>query len=574
LFELLPIFSLETTLYSRFQPFSYFRSSFCARVFLMYPSIELPTLQSINLRCQQLLEANLNESTLEAWLVQLDQLEKYIRTIDTWTRFFQNRNVEDLQAQQRRSAFLADIQPAYALWATRLKKKFLEAPRSNNAKLQGIVKLFEASLVTSNRQTATLTAQIYDRAEEVHAILAKPTIDFRGDARSVGQIQPFLSNPDRSIRKEAYIARSCLRDTARTSLGELFLELVREREHLAATAGFDSYLAYRWKELKREDYGLAESQQLKKSVLETFQTPLAAMFSERKRVLDVDILRPWDLLILLRKDTASSFESIESVIGHAQKILTQLDSSWGQTFESMLDRNLVDIYPSPTRSSYMYADFDYLQRTPLIHAGIRPTLFGLRVLLHETGHALHYTEKAPLDYWLQSSGFEVSELIAISIELIGAYEYALYSGKPAIWSDVLSKQLEVLINQTVLSNFQEQIYIKLPTAIEQIEDMYLEALLPSWPGVAVDGCEKNIKSMWATANGFLEPMYSVEYVFARLGALQLVMRYKNAPSEIIHNLKVAMQQSALVGTKEIYNLLGLELIPSRATFKALSAWLR
>lgn len=185
----------------------------------------------------------------------------------------------------------------------------------------------------------------------------------------------------------------------RSALNDLLLELVRLRHTLAQTSGLATFLDYRWRELNRLDYSIAECQSFHQMV-EQVVVPL------------VSDLYAANML------TAAAPAITDPVLLNtgAEHILSQIDPAFGMVFRAMRP----DYLDLGSRSGKADANESwFFPRTgmPYVHMASP----NAATLLHESGHAMHFSLsfQAQHSLWNFASPDEFQEFVAIGMDMLG-----------------------------------------------------------------------------------------------------------------------------------------------------------
>ena len=105
-----------------------------------------------------------------------------------------------------------------------------------------------------------------------------------------------MKNNDRLKRKEAYLKIWNRRLEEKGKLDILFDDLIEMRQKISINANFDNYRDYKFRELGRFDYSVNDCFEFHKSIQECVVPVIGEWELDRKQKLNLDSLKPWDLL--------------------------------------------------------------------------------------------------------------------------------------------------------------------------------------------------------------------------------------------------------------------------------------
>src|SRR6185369_11329531 len=109
----------------------------------------------------------------------------------------------------------------------------------------------------------------------------------RGEEKTLVQMARYLEEPDRALRQEAWelVANRRLQEVEKFE--EIFDQLVRIREQIAANAGFRNYLEYAFRARHRFDYTPEDCRRFHDAIEQEIMPVLRDLQAERRRQLNL-----------------------------------------------------------------------------------------------------------------------------------------------------------------------------------------------------------------------------------------------------------------------------------------------
>ncbi len=180
--------------------------------------------------------------------------------------------------------------------------------------------------------------ELAELEQQYQKIIGAQTVTFRGQEYTPAQMAPFLEETDRALRQEVWelIVQRRLQD--RDTLDELFDRMVQLRVAIGREAGLASYTDYAYKNRERFDYDPAAVGRFRDAI-ETVVVPLARDLQEqRKQVLAVDTLRPWDVSVdPLGRPPLRPFQDADAFARGTKRSSTPLIRNLGPSSSSSAD---------------------------------------------------------------------------------------------------------------------------------------------------------------------------------------------------------------------------------------------
>ena len=336
-----------------------------------------------------------------------------------------------------------------------------------------------------------------------------------------------------------------------------------------ANADCADYREYIFKSYRRFDYTPEDCEAFHAAV-ENHVMPLAnAMAEERRKALDLDVLRPWDYGVdPLGREPLRPFESADELGAGCRRIFARLDPELESQFAGMLDGGELDLDSRKGKAPGGYQSSLDEQRRPFIFMNAAGLHRDVETLLHEAGHAFHAiaARHDPLVEY-RHAPIEFAEVASMTMELFGDdYLDEFYSADDA--ARAKRKHLEGVIGLLPwiarVDAFQHWIYTHPGHSRDERTAAWLELGQRFETPTDWTGYEAQRESSWQRQlHVFCYPFYYIEYGIAQLGALQIWDTYKQDPQLALGNYRSAL---ALGGSKPLPQL--FEAAGARLAFDA------
>ena len=528
---------------------------------------------------KQLLARNIDSTAdLEQWLLDNSELgaciseersERYIQmTCDT----------ADAEKERAYLHFLENIAPLCKPYGDALNRKFAdnEYRVALDAKRYGVLgRAIDAELELYREENIPLQTEVAKLAQEYQKIIGLMTVEFRGEERTMPQMAKYVEEPDRSLRQEAWELLSARRLQEREAIDDIFDKQIGRRQQIAGNAGFDDYRGYAFKAMQRFDYTIEDSERFQESVRE-FVVPLhRGMAVERLKLLQIDVLRPWDMEVdPLGREPLRPFDTSEQLENGVQQIFSRLDPELESMFASMRAEGDLDLDSRKGKAPGGYMSTRDERRRPFIFMNAAGVHRDVETLLHEAGHAFHAfaTQQEPLVEY-RHSPIEFAEVASMSMELFADNELdVFYSATDA--ARAKRKHLESIIRIlpwiAQIDAFQHRLYANPTHSRDERTALWLELDNAFGPPVSWSGYEENRASGWQRQlHLFVHPFYYIEYGIAQLGALQLWLRFKQDQGEALAGYRAALALGGSRPLPELFEAAGARFDFSADTIKPL-----
>jgi oligoendopeptidase F len=515
---------------------------------------------------------------LEQWLLDGGELTAALDEESSRRYIAMTCHTDNAEAERAYLHLVEEIHPRAKPRQFKLARLFLEHPArgglareryfvfDRSAQVQ--VDLFRPENVPLETEEAKLSQQ-YQK------LIGSLTVNFRGEERTLVQMGRHLEETDRALRQEAWelTARRRLQEADR--IEDLFEQLLKLREQIAANAGFANYLQYSFKALQRFDYTPEDCGKFHEAIEKEIMPVLRGLQARRLEKLGLATLRPWDLAVdPSNQPPLRPFDKVESLVAGTQDIFNQLDAGLARDFQLMREKHLLDLENRKGKAPGGYQSTLAESRLPFIFMNAVGMQRDVETILHEAGHAFHALAAREDDFYAyRGAPIEFCEVASMSMELLGnEFLEKFYSTDDA--RRARRKHLEGIVDIfpwiATVDAFQHWIYTHPGHARAERQRAWLELMERFGGGVDWTGLEPARANLWhRQLHIFLYPFYYVEYGIAQLGALQV---WCNAKKDKAGALAAYQRGLALGGSRplpELFEAAGCRFDFSRQTVQPL-----
>ena len=499
-------------------------------------------------------------AALERWLEDISELKAALGEERTRRYVAMTCQTDDPERERAYLDFVEYIIPKLKPMAHALDEAYLRSPhrRMLPARYDLFDRLAANRVALFRPENIPLETEETKLKQHYQKITGAMTVQFRGKEHTLQQMVPYLEEPDRATRQEAWelVARRRLAD--RDRLEAVFEQVLALRAQIAQNAGCADYREFAFRELERFDYTPGDCLRFHEAV-ETAVVPLVRRLQARRRTdLSLATLRPWDLDVDPRgRPPLRPFRTVDDLVGGVEEIFRRVDPELGPQFRFMRDHDLLDLESRKGKAPGGYQSTMHERRVPFIFMNAVGVDGDLRTLLHEGGHAFHMlaARHDPLiDY--RETPMEFSEVASMAMELLAVPHLGVFYPNP---DEARRAQREALDRVALLfpwvatiDAFQHWLYTHQGHTRDERRAAWVRTFARFAPDVDFDGHEDALDALWhRQLHLFIVPFYYIEYGIAEVGALQ-VWRH----SRVDHAAAVRQYREALAlgGTRPLRDL--------------------
>lgn len=508
---------------------------------------DLPTIERFldELKNRELLTAE----DLEKWLADESELSSIVFEEKALRNVLYTTQTDNAQYERDYLRFVQDLEPRIKVGRSELDKKFVACPAVDSLPMEYyrvLVRSRSNSVSIFRPENVELEKRDEELAQRYQKICAAMTVHFRGEERTMQQMDRFLEETDRASRFEAWHMAESRRLSDIEALDSIYDEQINIRTSIARNAGFDNFRDYSFRKFERFDYSPEDCYALHDAIERHFVPLRRQIDRERMLKLGVDELRPWDLAV--DPDGMQPLrpfgDSSELVRGCIQ-VFQRVDPAFAGYFSRLVELSLLDLESRKGKAPGGYqTTFTYL-RLPFIFTNVVGRDQDVRTLCHEAGHSFHTflvrEQDFPFDY-RYGMGSEIAEVASMSMELISGehFEGTFYDSRDAKRSNQAEYRsfVRLVCWVATIDAFQHWVYTHPGHSREEREEEWLKTFrrfggLESW-----EGFPESERDRWQRQLHLFEfPFYYIEYAIAALGALGIWTRYRKEPREAVEAYK-------------------------------------
>ena len=519
-------------------------------------------------------------ANLEAWLMDLSELEACISEDACWRQIKMTCDTTDKSLEDAFTFFCMEIQPKMQPYADALNRKLIESPYTaalDQDKYHTYLRAVKKSIELFRTENISIQAELSVLQQQYGTIAGKMTIEVGGKEYTLQQAAQFLENEDRAFREEVYRKIQTRRLQDQAPLHDLFTSLVQKRHQVALNAGFENYRDYKFAELGRFDYTKEDCFQFHEAVKLHVMPLIEKIYERKKTKLGLDTLKPWDL----EAEPAGTkplrpFTNGEDLYKKSVACFEQIDPFFAACLKKMNELKHFDLESRKGKAPGGYNCPLAESGAPFIFMNAAGQMSDVTTMVHEGGHAVH----SFLAHQLSLSAFkeypmEIAEVASMAMELFSMNHWQSFFDNDADLNRAIEHQLERTITIfpwiAIIDKFQHWVYTNPNHTIEQRTNEWQNIVKEFSCKVLNQSGLKEFRAIgWQRQLHLFEvPFYYIEYGIAQLGAIGMWMQYQKNPKQALDNYMNAL---ALGGTKtlpELYKTAGIEFNFSPAYVKNL-----
>lgn len=506
--------------------------------------------------------------TLEQWLLDISEIQAVVSEDACWRQIKMTCDTSNPALEEAFTFFCLEIEPHIKPYADLFNKKlinseFLDALDHEKyfTYLRSVKKDIQLYRETNN----ALMAEVNVLAQQYGAISGKMSIEYNNQELTLQQAATYLMSPDRKIREQVYHAVNKRRLQDKTVLNDLMDQLLAKRHQIARNAGFDNYRDYKFVELGRFDYTVADCEHFH-AAIEQYITPLVEkIYAHKQEKLGLDILKPYDIdAEPIGQQPLKPFQNGDELLNKSIEVFTALDPFFGDCLRTMKRMGHIDLDSRKGKAPGGYNCPLAETGAPFIFMNAAGTADDVVTMMHEGGHAIHsfLSHDLPLSSFKEYP-MEMAELASMSMELFSMdYWHIFYPNADELKRaklEELERALSIFPWIATIDLFQHWLY----THPEHSNTERTEA----WQSIHARFAPRNIDwngltsyrdILWQKQLHIFEvPFYYIEYGIAQLGALAMWQQYKQQPEKTLQQYKMALSKGNMLPLPALYKTAGI-----------------
>jgi len=543
----------------------------------LYKTITADTL--LNLKWEDLApyygdleQESISKENIENWMARWTTISEIQDELYNRAYVATSVNTADEEAEKRFDAYMEEIYPNVMEAEQRLKKKFI-ASGLTVAGFEIPMRNMRAQAELFREENIPLRVEEEKLANQFDKITGAQTVQWKGAEKTVRQMEVVLRDRDQQTRLEGWKTMADRQLEDRKAINDLWIQLMELREKIAANAGVPSFREFRWKELLRFDYSIADCKTFQHAIEEAVVPVATRLAARRKKALGLDALRYCDTLVdLADAEPLKPFSDVDELKRGAKAIFSKVHPQFGAYFSQMEDEGYLDLENRKNKAAGAYCtDFAYTKR-PFVFANAVGIHDDVQSVLHEGGHAFHSFESFRLPYFQQRAEsaipIEFAEVASMGMEFLSLRYLSkkhggLYSDSDAAraQSEHLEQSLLFWPYMAMVDAFQHWAYEnpqagKDPDACDEkwsaLEDRFR-------PYIDWSGYEDVKMTGWHRKPHIHQiPFYYVEYGLAQLGAAQIWLHAAQDEKSAVAMYRNALSLGGTVSLPGLFAAAGIK----------------
>lgn len=395
----------------------------------------------------------------------------------------------------------------------------------------------EQQITLTTPEAAQLMEQEVSLQVSYQKKIAGIRIPFAGKSHTTQEINRFLEDPDRRVRRAACVALGKALHNEARDLGELLRRLVHVRTELAQRAGQKDYVEYVYRQ-KIGGYSEQDLVRFRSFVRQDIVPLLSELHRQQCQRLDIDRLTPYDQRLFGKHCGLHLSCTGEALFQQIFDAFRELCPETEAMVSHMLASGAFDLDSRPGKAAGGHCGYLPSLKTPYVFANFTGTSFDVTGLTHECGHALEFflTRENPLTADLQPScdhqatgavlSHELCEAHAGSMEFLCWPYFSRFFGADAEKAQIihLIKTLTVLPEACLNDEFEQGMYREPDMSFEELCTLYQKLTREYLPDLDYEDIPYYSEGMmWSRIiHFFCYPLYYISYALAYVTSLQIV----------------------------------------------------
>ncbi len=445
--------------------------------------------------------------------------------------------------------------------------KFLASPYSETFEKEygsQIIRMFSLQQRLYSRKIIFEQIKEGRLKRQYRTYVSRQKIDFQNSAVNFYGLLQQMENPDRSIRKAAFLTWADTYEKMHKYLDQLYDQLISVRLRMTHKLGFEDYTALAYLKKYRMDYTREDVAGFREQILRDVVPAVSRLMQVQRERLGVDTLQFYDESLVFREGNANPVRDQNQLIQSAAKFYHGLSPETDTFFSFMQEYQLFDLETRLNKQSGGYCTALIALKAPYIFANFNGTAADVGVLTHEAGHAyagFRAMRTQPLLPYLVSTS-EINEIQSMAMEHFAYPWYHLFFGEAAAEKARyihLLKALSVMPYIAAVDEFQHKIYEIPHISPEKRNHLWrsLEKKYMPWRNYDGNPFLESGGFWMQKLHIFLHPFYYIDYALAQTCAFELYGKMKENPDSAWHSYQILCKAGGSMGYFELLQAAGL-----------------
>jgi oligoendopeptidase F len=436
---------------------------------------------------------------------------------------------------------------------------------------------------TRSAEVEELLADLSDvtgAASDVYSMLANADMTFPtvekpdGDAVEItqGNFTKLQKHPDREFRREVYEEFYGEWEDVRNSVGAALKNSTKKDVKLARARNYDTA-----REASLD--GPKVPVEVYDNLLETVRDNLDKLQKHaelKRRALDVDALRMWDLYMSVTGDEGPEIEW-EQAVEWVTEAVAPLGEEYQQRMAEGLESRWVDVYENRGKRSGAFSAGTY-DTQPFIMMNYQDNIDSLFTLAHELGHSMHSElakdeqpwQYADYDIFVAEVASTVNETLLTHYLLENVDDEEL---KRHVLDQYLERVRSTLYRQTMFADFELQIHQVAEEGgaltPDTFDEIYGDLKAEFYADAEIDD---HIPREWMRIPHFYYSYYVYQYSTGISAAASIVERIREEGEEAAADYREALRMGGGAYPIEVLETAGVDMTSPDPVEDALSVY--
>lgn len=523
---------------------------------------------------------------LKNWLRDRSELESVISEDFAWRYINMTRYTENEAYSKAYQDFVENIQPKIAPVSDQLNRKAAASEYldvlANETGYDIMIRNLKKDIEIFREENIPLFTELSLEQQKYNTLSGAMMVELNGKELTLQQASVKLMSTNREEREQVYHKITDRRLQDKQTLDELFAKLIELRHRVAVNAGFKNFRDYMFTAMGRFDYTPQDCFDFHESVAAEVVPIQNSLIAERKKMLGVDPLKPWDKAVDPEgKDPLKAFESGKELTDKTIECFRRIDPYLGQCLSIMNTMGHLDLESrkgkAPGGYNYPLAEIG----VPFIFMNATSTLRDMVTIMHEGGHAIHnfLTRDLALNDF-KSTPSEVAELASMSMELISMDAWDIFFTNEDDLKRAKREHLEDIMETlpwvATIDKFQHWIYEHPNHSLGERKETW-NFIVNQFSDTITDwkGQEEAKNYLWQKQLHLYEvPFYYIEYGMAQLGAVAIWRNYKQDKQKGLQGYLNALKLGYMKSIPEVYAAANIRFDFSRGYISELMAFVK
>ena len=533
-------------------------------------NLELYNWEVVQQELEQLLEENIDsKSKLIEFIARFNEFYILLMEEYFWNFVNLSRDTNNQELKEKKEQFNDQILNKAEDYFAKIKDKIFSSPFLDQLP-ERLYGNYKKILAKDNRIYTSTNNSLLARDEKLgykyRELISNLSVSIDGEEKNLSQLKKELKHPNRAKRESAWRLLNKVVLENKDDFDQLFDEMVQVRTKVARNAGFNDYRDYKHLALGRFEYTPEDLEEFHKSVEKVVVPIVKELNQEKKKILGIKKLRPWDVGINSLQRTLIPFQDSNELLDKTIKILNRINPYFAEKLIRIREKGYFDLDTRKGKNPGGYCFTVENSGECFIFMNSTGNPRETNILLHESGHCLHSfaSAKYPIrEYRMMNSPTEIIEFAAQILEIIGVEYLDEYYQSERDLKLAKRQQLESVIRgfiwRITVDAFQHWVYTNPGhTAEERTE--YFNTLINRFnPGIDWTGLEVEQGLKWLrTLHIFAMPFYYIEYAISQLGAIAFYKNFKQDKDKALQQYQEFLNLGYSRPIPELYKRAGVQ----------------